>query len=113
MQGNGGTSDEDRRSGFERGGWAMGAADDATRTFIIQTYERAEAFSFGRRTYEMFAAFWGAMAPNADTSAAPDDVGLPRWFGRVLTEHRARAGARRSAWGRGRRRNGTEEEDDV
>ena len=26
MQGNGGASDEDRRSGFERGGWAMGAA---------------------------------------------------------------------------------------
>jgi hypothetical protein len=24
MQGNGGASDEDRRGGFERGGWAMG-----------------------------------------------------------------------------------------
>jgi len=24
MQGNGGASDEDRRNGFERGGWAMG-----------------------------------------------------------------------------------------
>ena len=58
MQGNGGASDEDRRSGFERGGWAMGKGDDETRTFINQTYQRAEAFLFGRRTYESFAGAW-------------------------------------------------------
>jgi dihydrofolate reductase len=61
MQGNGGVSDEDRKSGFERGGWAMGAADDETFTFITETYERADAFLFGRRTYELFAPYWGAM----------------------------------------------------
>jgi hypothetical protein len=49
MQGNGGASDEDRRSGFERGGWAMGVFDDETLTFINQTYQRADAFLFGRR----------------------------------------------------------------
>ena len=43
MQGNGAASDEDRRNGFERGGWARGAGDDETRTFITQTYQRAEA----------------------------------------------------------------------
>ena len=36
MQRNGGTSDEDRRNGFERGGWARGAGDDETRAFITQ-----------------------------------------------------------------------------
>ena len=56
MQGNGGASDEDRRNGFERGGWAMGVFDDETMTFINQTYQRADAFLFGRRTYELFAA---------------------------------------------------------
>ena len=61
MQGNGGVSDEDRRSGFERGGWARGKGDDETRTFINQTYERADAFLFGRRTYEIFARGWGVM----------------------------------------------------
>ena len=44
MQGNGGASDEDRRNGFERGGWAMGVFDDETFTFINQTYQRADAF---------------------------------------------------------------------
>jgi dihydrofolate reductase len=59
VQGNGGASDEDRRNGFERGGWAMGKGDDETRTFINQTYQRADAFLFGRRTYELFAGYWG------------------------------------------------------
>src|SRR6476659_9846323 len=61
MQGNGGPSEEDRRNGFERGGWARGAGDDETRTFITQTYQRAEAFLFGRRTYELFAGSWGSI----------------------------------------------------
>jgi len=61
MQGNGGATVEDRRSGFERGGWAMGVADDETMTFITQTYQRADAFLFGRRTFEVFAGSWGAI----------------------------------------------------
>ena len=61
MQGNGGASAEDRRSGFERGGWAMGVFDDETSTFITQTYQRAGAFLFGRRTYDVFAGSWGAI----------------------------------------------------
>ena len=58
MQGNGGATDEDRRNGFARGGWAMGTGDNETMTFINQTYQRADAFLFGRRTYELFAGFW-------------------------------------------------------
>ena len=70
MQGNGGTTDEDRRNGFARGGWAMGAGDDETMAFINRTYERADAFLFGRRTYELFADFWGA--PERARAAAVD-----------------------------------------
>jgi dihydrofolate reductase len=29
-------------------------------TLINQTYQRADAFLFGRRTYELFAGYWGA-----------------------------------------------------
>jgi dihydrofolate reductase len=60
MQGNGAASDEDRRNGFDRGGWAMDVFDDETMTLINQTYRRADAFLFGRRTYELFAGYWGA-----------------------------------------------------
>ncbi|MFB7241662.1 deaminase [Streptomyces populi] len=60
MQGNGGAP-EDRRNGFERGGWAQGKGDDETRAFIAQTYQRAGAFLFGRRTYELFAGSWGSI----------------------------------------------------
>lgn len=62
MQGNGGNSEEERRrNGFERGGWARGIGDSETDEFINETYHRAEAFLFGRRTYELFAASWGCM----------------------------------------------------
>ena len=59
MQGNGAASD-DRRNGFERGGWARGKGDNETQAFIKQTYQRADAFLFGRRTYELFAGSWGS-----------------------------------------------------
>ena len=62
MQGNGGATREDSKSGFERGGWAMGAFDDDTLALITQTYQNAEAFLFGRKTYEVFAASWGEIA---------------------------------------------------
>src|SRR5215470_10772146 len=61
MQGNGGASDEDRRNGFDRGGWALGKGDSETHAFINQTYQRADAFLLGRRTYELFAASWGSL----------------------------------------------------
>jgi dihydrofolate reductase len=60
MQGNGAASD-DRRNGFERGGWARGKGDDETQAFIKQTYQRADAFLSGRRTYELFAGSWGTL----------------------------------------------------
>jgi dihydrofolate reductase len=58
MQGLGG-SDEDRRGGFERGGWVAPHMDPEGGTFLNQVYERADAFLFGRRTYEIFARSWG------------------------------------------------------
>jgi dihydrofolate reductase len=62
MQGNGSGKDEDPSSGFERGGWARPLFDDEAAAFVDQFYQRAEAFLFGRRTYEIFARSWGAIA---------------------------------------------------
>jgi dihydrofolate reductase len=58
MQGPGGP-DENRSGGFERGGWAMGHFDNEAMTFVDEIYQRADAFLFGRRTYEIFAGYWG------------------------------------------------------
>jgi dihydrofolate reductase len=62
MQGNGGATEEDRRNGFERGGWARPPEplfDDEAMTCVNEIYQRADAFLFGRRTYELFAGYWG------------------------------------------------------
>ncbi len=69
MQANG-PSEEERRAGFERDGWAMGHFDNESRTFVDQVYQRADAFLFGRRTYDFFAPYWGAMDPGSNPIAA-------------------------------------------
>jgi dihydrofolate reductase len=69
MQGLGG-ADEDRRGGFERGGWVAAFFDDEGSTFLNQVYARADAFLFGRKTYEIFARSWGVWA---------DPGGNPIW----------------------------------
>jgi dihydrofolate reductase len=66
MQGLGGP-DEDRRGGFERGGWVTPYSDVEAMTFLNQVYQRADAFLFGRRTYEIFAASWGSWADPGDS----------------------------------------------
>jgi dihydrofolate reductase len=65
-----GDPDEDRRGGFERGGWAMPYTDNETMAFLNEVYGRADAFLFGRRTYEIFADYWGAMADQVDNPIA-------------------------------------------
>lgn len=67
MQGLGGP-DEDRSGGFDRGGWAIPLLDTEAGEYLNQVYGRAAAFLFGRRTYEIFAGYWGAMT---DTSTNP------------------------------------------
>src|SRR5437870_3890708 len=67
MQGLGGP-DEDRSGGFVRGGWAIPLLDTETGDYLNQVYAGAAAFLFGRRTYEIFAGSWGAMA---DPSSSP------------------------------------------
>jgi dihydrofolate reductase len=69
MQGLGGP-DEDRRGGFERGGWALPLFDDEGAAFVYEIFQRADAFLFGRRTYEIFAGYWGVMEDPHPIAAA-------------------------------------------
>jgi dihydrofolate reductase len=75
MQGLGG-ADEDRRGGFERGGWAIPLFDNEAATFLDQVFERADAFLFGRRTYEIFAGSWGTGSWGANQGNNPISVTL-------------------------------------
>jgi dihydrofolate reductase len=61
-----GAPEEDRSGGFERGGWQAPLWDNEATTFLNQVYQRADAFLFGRRTYEIFAGSWGAWADPGD-----------------------------------------------
>jgi dihydrofolate reductase len=70
MQGLGGR-DEDRRGGFERGGWALPLFDNEAETFLGEVYQRADAFLFGRRTYEIFAGSWGSGSWGANQGNNP------------------------------------------
>jgi dihydrofolate reductase len=75
MQGLGGP-DEDRRGGFERGGWAIPLFDHEAASFLDKVFQRADAFLFGRRTYEIFAASWGTGSWGANQGDNPISVGL-------------------------------------
>jgi len=75
MQGLGG-QDEDRRGGFERGGWALPLFDDQAETFLGNIYQRADAFLFGRRTYEIFAGSWGTGSWGANQGDNPIGAAL-------------------------------------
>lgn len=63
-----GAPDEDPRGGFKRGGWAMPLFHREAAAFLGGIYQRADAFLFGRRTYEIFAGSWGAVP---DPSVSP------------------------------------------
>ena len=57
MQGPGGP-DEDRSGGFEHGGWAMSYFDEVARDEAGKSMAETAAFLFGRKTYEILAAYW-------------------------------------------------------
>ena len=75
MQGLGGP-DEDRRGGFDRGGWAIPLLDTEAGDHINEVYGGASAFLFGRRTYEIFAGSWGTGSWGANQGDNPISVAL-------------------------------------
>ncbi|HZA75228.1 MAG TPA: dihydrofolate reductase family protein [Acidimicrobiales bacterium] len=61
-----GEPDEDRDGGFEHGGWQAPYFDEESGKRIGDHIARMDALLLGRKTYEIFAAYW----PNA-----PDPIG--------------------------------------
>jgi dihydrofolate reductase len=63
-----GRPDEDRRGGFEYGGWAVPFADPVMASQAAEGMSKGANLLFGRRTYMDFAAVWPTMPqPNPFT----------------------------------------------
>jgi len=58
-QANGGNN-EDMDPGFTRGGWALPLGDDEGVQYILDTWRRPDGFLMGRKTFDLFATYWGA-----------------------------------------------------
>ncbi len=70
MQAPGGP-DEDRSDGFKHGGWQQPYNDESFAKAIIEGLTEAGAFLLGRRTYEIFAAYWPTAPEEAQAFADP------------------------------------------
>jgi dihydrofolate reductase len=73
MQAPGGP-DEDRDSGFEHGGWSFHYWDDGMGEKITEATLRADALVLGRRTYEIFAAYWPNQSGDEPVAAKLNSV---------------------------------------
>jgi dihydrofolate reductase len=61
---------EDPSGGFTQGGWSFPYGDDDFGRFITEVFGRSGAFLLGRRTYDIFAAFWPKATDPADPVAS-------------------------------------------
>jgi dihydrofolate reductase len=53
-----GARDEDRRGGFDRGGWQAPYDDEEVGAYISSVYEGADAMLLGRVTWEIWEPYW-------------------------------------------------------
>jgi dihydrofolate reductase len=88
MQAPGGP-EEDPEGGFQHGGWVFPYSDEFFGAEIVKFFANADAFLLGRRTYDIFAAYWPAVTDPQDPIAGPLNA---------LPKHVASRSARPLAW---------------
>jgi dihydrofolate reductase len=69
MQAPGGPQ-EDTSGGFQHGGWLVPYADPDMGKFMVEVFDRADAFLLGRGTYQVFAGHWPRVTDPADPIAS-------------------------------------------
>ena len=63
--------DEDPSGDFPHGGWHMPYFEALSQNWVVDGLTAADAFLFGRRTYETFAAHWPKAGPDEQIVARP------------------------------------------
>lgn len=53
-----GQPDEDTEGGFKHGGWAVPYHDESLAESVAASMAATDAYLFGRKTYDKFAAYW-------------------------------------------------------
>jgi dihydrofolate reductase len=66
-----GGADEDTSGGFEHGGWHLRYFDDLSQKWVLESIVEAGGFLLGRRTYEIFAAYWPKAPEEEEVIAQP------------------------------------------
>jgi dihydrofolate reductase len=69
-----GRPDEDRRGGFEHGGWAVPYSDPVIGKAATEGMTNTGGLLFGRRTYEDFHAFWPKQTDNPFTEVLDNSL---------------------------------------
>jgi dihydrofolate reductase len=100
-----GGREEDTEAGFEFGGWQAPVSDEESERSIEAEVSRIDALLLGRKTYDIFAAYWphqsgdigGALnrVPKFVVSSSLSD---PAWAGTTVLSEPAAAGRLREQY---------------
>jgi dihydrofolate reductase len=74
-----GGPDEDPEGGFPFGGWQAPLFDEVAAAQVAAAYEGTDALLLGRRTYDIFAAYWPRYEGDEDNEIAALFNSVPKY----------------------------------